>query len=113
MTEIYTIALSSLGIALAQYCKGFADSTAYDGKRGDTHYHIGTPWDAWHVMSRLSVIICYVTALCAGAYMGNTWWLFACAGCNAIGGWIGFNLGDRWKGSMWMRYIGRLINGTD
>lgn len=113
MTELYTIALSSVGIALAQYCKGFSDSVAYDGKRGDTRYHIGTPWDMWHVMSRLSVILCYVTALCAGAYIGISWWLVVMAAFNALAGLVGFNLGDRFKGSMWMRYLGRLINGTD
>lgn len=144
MTEILiAITLSTVGIILAQYCKGVADSTSYDKKAHDAHakfmqdvidgrtmvtndvwfqtmrimavpstrYHTGDPNDAWHWFSRLSVYLCYASALGAGAYIGISWWLILCVVCNTLGGLIGFNLGDRWRGSMWMRYIGDLING--
>ena len=127
MTEtLIAIALSTVGIILAQYCKGVADSTAYDKKAHDdyiklreadytvlppTRYHTGHPNDAWHWSSRLSVYLCYASALGAGAYIGISWWLILCVVCNTVGGLVGFNLGDRWRGSMWMRYIGDLING--
>lgn len=53
----------------------------------------------------------YVTALVSGVAIGMSWWIFPMVVCHALAGLIGFNWGDRWAGSMWMRWIGYKANG--
>ena len=76
-----------------------------------TRYHIGNPNDAWHWIRRAERYGGYVTALVSGALIGMSWWLLAMVVCHSIAGLIGSNLGDKWKGSMWMRKLGEWING--
>jgi len=137
MTEAIVIAISTPLVGLfCGYCSGMADSVAYDEKaRQDwmaglevfedaewqdmsmaehktfTRYHIGHPNDAWHWIRRAERYGGYVTTLVSGAFIGVSWWLLPMVVCHAAAGLVGFNLGDRWKGSMWMRKIGEWING--
>lgn len=137
MTEAIVIAISTPLVGLfCGWCSGMSDSTMYDEKaesmwmhtyRGElyhldrhkllidmpvfTRYHIGHPNDAWHWIRRAERYGGYVTAVVSGAFIGVSWWLLPMVVCHSIAGLVGFNLGDRWKGSMWMRKLGEWING--
>lgn len=138
MTEAIIIAITTPIVGLfSGYCAGMADSTAYDEKahrmweismrayedvygeeeypplanKALTHYHIGKPYDAWHIIRNCERYGGYLTALISGAYIGLSWWLIPMVVFHALAGWIGFNLGDRWKGSIWTQKLGAWING--
>lgn len=68
-----------------------------------TRYHTGHGWDVWHIVRRIEV---YFTMLSGSvlSHCAESWAIVAMGlAMMAIGGWIGFNAFDRWKGSVWIK----------
>ena len=133
--EIVILVVSTLLIGFfAGWCGGMGDSTAYDMRaerlylenvKSDdeamresllafrpqfTRYSIGEPNDFWHIVRRSERYGTYSISIITGALLGLSWWLAVAVVCHLVAGLIGFNLGDKWKGSMWLMAIGSWWN---
>jgi len=124
----------------AKHYKMWVDSQIMLSENPFTRYHIGNPNDAWHWYSRLSTYFLYgggiLTGICIMTLQtlkdflvscglfdivmmitfgmfeldSSLWWALLIIPIQTISGLIGFNLGDKWKGSMWIEKLSNVIN---
>lgn len=125
------VVLSAIVMGALSWVSGWVDTHAYDEKAQekrerlieywnnnvkakqiiveltpDTRYHTRGNWDAWHIMRRIER---YGMPLASVASTHLFWqnpeadyvWFGAMLVLWGVAGLIGFNLADKWKGSMW------------
>ena len=122
MFEIYTVIISSLMMGLLSAVSAWVDGHARDDEAwrawNSTHdqfllnpftrYHMGEPWDAWHIMRRVErygfPVVGFLSGLMIGS-LGNWQWVIITIVCWALAGTIGFQAASKWKGSIWTNWM--------